>query len=209
VILSANELFSNVGTTDRQLVVGDSIRHSAFGVGTVVSGWEGYLEVSFPSETKVFTDQDGCCLVPSPLPRTWYLLRSDQAQEWIDNFNRHRDQALRKVRDAFQQTFIEADTIFEDVASEYLTRDEYEHEKLAFVQGWVKHSASGHDGKAPKVPDNEQASAIGSVNVHTQVVARAGSGKTETVANRAVFLQKHCRIAPSEMLLLAFNPDVS
>ncbi len=209
MILSADELFSNVGTTNRQLVVGDSIRHTILGVGTVVSGWEGYLEVSFPSATKVFTDQDGYCLVPSPLLGTWYLLRSDQAQEWIEDFNRHRDLALRQVRDAFQQTFIEADAIFEEAASEYLTRDEYEHEKLAFVQNWVKRSASRHDGKASKVPDNEQAVAIGSVNVHTQVVARAGSGKTETVANRAIFLQKHCRIDPSEILLLAFNADAA
>ena len=36
-------------------------------------------------------------------------------------------------------------------------------------------------------------------------MARAGSGKTSTLVNRALFLQKHCGIAPGEMLLLAFN----
>lgn len=55
------------------------------------------------------------------------------------------------------------------------------------------------------LPDDEQAAAIGAVEGHVQVVARAGSGKTSTLVNRALFLQKHCGIAPSEMLLLAFN----
>lgn len=43
------------------------------------------------------------------------------------------------------------------------------------------------------------------VHGHVQAVARAGSGKTSTLVNRALFLQKHCGIAPSDMLLLAFN----
>ena len=38
-----------------------------------------------------------------------------------------------------------------------------------------------------------------------QVVARAGSGKTATLVNRALFLQQHCGVAPDEMLLVAFN----
>ena len=40
---------------------------------------------------------------------------------------------------------------------------------------------------------------------HIQVVARAGSGKTTTLVNRALFLLKHCGVRPGEMLLLAFN----
>ncbi|NZA02992.1 UvrD-helicase domain-containing protein [Ottowia beijingensis] len=38
-----------------------------------------------------------------------------------------------------------------------------------------------------------------------QVIARAGSGKTATLVIRAYFMMKHCRVAPSTMLLLAFN----
>jgi DNA helicase-4 len=37
------------------------------------------------------------------------------------------------------------------------------------------------------------------------VVARAGSGKTTTLVNRTLFLLKHCRVPPNEILLLAFN----
>ena len=38
-----------------------------------------------------------------------------------------------------------------------------------------------------------------------QVIARAGSGKTSTLVNRAIFLQKQCGVHPSEILLLVFN----
>ena len=58
-------------------------------------------------------------------------------------------------------------------------------------------------------PDPEQAAAIGAVEGHVQVVARAGSGKTTTLVNRALFLQLHCKVAPDEMLLLAFNRNAA
>ncbi|WP_341527263.1 UvrD-helicase domain-containing protein [Nostoc sp. UHCC 0302] len=66
------------------------------------------------------------------------------------------------------------------------------------MQSWVQTNLNTS-------PDLEQAAAIGAVKGHIQVVARAGSGKTSTLVNRALFLQKHCGIAPNEILLLAFN----
>lgn len=59
------------------------------------------------------------------------------------------------------------------------------------------------------MPDTEQATAIATVNGHVQVRARAGSGKTTTLVQRAVFLQKHCGVAPDEILLLAFNKEAA
>jgi len=66
------------------------------------------------------------------------------------------------------------------------------------VQSWVENNLNNN-------ADLEQSLAIGSVNSHVQVIARAGSGKTSTLVNRAIFLQKHCGIKLSEILLLAFN----
>ena len=37
------------------------------------------------------------------------------------------------------------------------------------------------------------------------MIARAGSGKTTTLVNRAIFLQRHCHIPPNQIILLAFN----
>ncbi|MEI8103262.1 MAG: UvrD-helicase domain-containing protein, partial [Chlorobium sp.] len=87
----------------------------------------------------------------------------------------------------------------------HITASEFEHANSSFVQNWI--ATHTHSGKSEKVsaPDDEQASAIGEVWKNTQVIARAGSGKTTTLVNRAYFLQKHCGVAPSEMLLLAFN----
>ena len=70
--------------------------------------------------------------------------------------------------------------------------------KQKIVQFWA-------EANIRNKPDLEQSLAIGSVNSHVQVIARAGSGKTSTLVNRAIFLQKHCDIKPSEILLLAFN----
>jgi DNA helicase-4 len=54
-------------------------------------------------------------------------------------------------------------------------------------------------------PDKEQIDAIGATEPRVLVTARAGSGKTRTIVNRAIFLNKFCGIAPSEILILAFN----
>ena len=48
-------------------------------------------------------------------------------------------------------------------------------------------------GPDAPTPDPEQAAAIGAVEGNVQVIARAGSGKTATLVNRAKFLSQHCR----------------
>ncbi|WP_368293743.1 UvrD-helicase domain-containing protein [Dehalobacter sp. TBBPA1] len=60
-----------------------------------------------------------------------------------------------------------------------------------------------------KIPDKEQAQCIAEVWDNVQVIARAGSGKTSTTVNRAAFLVKHCKVDPSEILLLAFNTEAA
>ena len=47
--------------------------------------------------------------------------------------------------------------------------------------------------------------AVAAVGGDIQIIARAGAGKTRTLVTRAIFLQKHCGVAPQELLLLAFN----
>lgn len=81
---------------------------------------------------------------------------------------------------------------------DYLSLEDYKDKKRKFVQWWISINLI-------RKVDIEQSLAIGSVNSHVQLIARAGSGKTSTLVNRAIFLQKHCEIKPSEILLLAFN----
>lgn len=105
---------------------------------------------------------------------------------------------FKSLNECFEQNFLNAYSFYQTKCSKHISFEEYQAEKSNYVRPWVKrHLASD--------PDLEQAAAIGAVEGHVQVVARAGSGKTSTLVNRALFLQNHCGIAPDEMLLLAFN----
>lgn len=178
-------------------------------MGVLESGWEGHLEVRFPFGLVTLTDLDGFCLIPSDLKGAWLLLTSSEAQTWIDSYNRQRNQALAEMKTAFVKDFLGADGLFSEKLSRFLTREEFDQEKILFIQSWVRDSVPAIKGTAPRIPDDEQASAMASHGAHVQVVARAGSGKTETVTNRAAFLQKHCNVRPGEMLLLAFNKEAA
>jgi len=103
-----------------------------------------------------------------------------------------------ELKKMIKKDFFKSDSFYQNYCNGFISFLEYENEKILFVQDWVK---KNNDTEL----DVEQAAAIAAVHGHVQVIARAGSGKTTTLVNRAVFLQKHCGIAPNEMLLLAFN----
>ena len=105
---------------------------------------------------------------------------------------------LNSLREYFERDFLDAFDFYRDKCADHISAEEYETEKTDFVREWVANLLDNS-------PDPEQAAAIGAVEGHVQVVARAGSGKTSTLVNRALFLQRHCGVAPDEMLLLAFN----
>ncbi len=111
---------------------------------------------------------------------------------------------LREIHCRFESDFLGADTYFDLMCEGIVTEQEYEAEKFNFVSNWIEVITPIKNG-SKQLPDKEQISAIAAVNGHVQVVARAGSGKTTTLVNRALFLLKHCRIAPTEILILAFN----
>ena len=120
-----------------------------------------------------------------------------ERQERADCEN-EKQALLKNLRECFEQDFLNADNFYRARCPAYISPEEYETEKINYVQYWAK------DRLDPK-PDPEQAAAIGAVEGHVQVVARAGSGKTTTLVSRALFLQEHCGVSPDEMLLLAFN----
>ena len=112
---------------------------------------------------------------------------------------------LDQIREQLQKNFLGADEMFSLSMPKGVSAKDYQNEKVAFVKNWVyEHCQTSPTGVA-RVPDDEQALAISAVHGHVQVVARAGSGKTSTLVNRALFLIRHCGIAPHEIMLLAFN----
>ncbi|MBE9029223.1 UvrD-helicase domain-containing protein [filamentous cyanobacterium LEGE 11480] len=109
-----------------------------------------------------------------------------------------RQESTRKMRNCFKSQFLLADDIYEKSISDYLSKKEYREFKRRFIQIWIKDNLQ-------TLIDLDQSNVVGSVRNNTQVVARAGSGKTSTLINRTIFLQKHCSVFPSELLLLTFN----
>lgn len=204
-MLLRQEFLEALDGVERQMVVGDRIVHPEFGVGVLTAGWAGHVEARFECGSKLFTDSDDLVMIPEGFLGGWVMLLESDTRSWINEFNRKRDAALAELRECFQKRFLMCDELFSNRLCRHIRKAEFEREKVAFVQNWILTNASAADGKAPKIPDEEQAMAIATHGNHIQVVARAGSGKTETVANRAVFLQKHCSVRTEQMLLLAFN----
>lgn len=112
---------------------------------------------------------------------------------------RQREAALTRLRALLESDFHGIQPRFEQEFGEQLDPEDLDAEKARFIQSWAL--AQGN----LRVPDPEQARAIGCVNGNIQVVARAGSGKTTTLVTRAAFLMKRCGVEPGQMLLLAFN----
>ena len=112
---------------------------------------------------------------------------------------------LEDIRNYLRDDFLGAQAYFRDTCTEFVSEAAFEHEKIIFVRSWFSQYISASETSAKILPDDKQLTAIATVNGHVQVVARAGSGKTKTLVNRAFFLLKHCRVAPHQMILLAFN----
>lgn len=109
-----------------------------------------------------------------------------------------REVLLKRLAEQFEKDFLNAFDFYQANCADYILLEEFQAEKVNYVQSWIKQHLDRN-------VDPEQAAAIAAVENHVQVVARAGSGKTSTLVNRALFLQQHCGVAPNEMLILAFN----
>ena len=120
--------------------------------------------------------------------------------DWLQSGRRKavKRARLNSLKEYFARDFLNASDFYRVKCADHISAEEYETEKTNFVRAWVANLVDN-------TPDPEQAAAIGAVEGHVQVVARAGSGKTATLVSRALFLQRHCGVAPGEMLLLAFN----
>ncbi|NMF61144.1 UvrD-helicase domain-containing protein [Pseudanabaena yagii] len=114
-------------------------------------------------------------------------------------WEKKRASLLEELNELFEKDFLVANDFYQNHCFPFISPVEYQQKKQVFIRSWVQRNNLGNK------PDLEQSLAIGTVNSHVQVIARAGSGKTSTLVNRAIFLQKHCGVHPSEILLLVFN----
>lgn len=123
-------------------------------------------------------------------------------EEAIRNEELKRIKAAQEVEKLFEYDFLASKQIWSEKFSDLVSGDEFKELAAQFIIKWFEKQ---HWGK----PDQEQAICIAEVWDDVQVIARAGSGKTSTIVNRAAFLVKHCGVSPSEILLLAFNREAA
>jgi DNA helicase-4 len=111
----------------------------------------------------------------------------------------HKRALVARLKALFGSDYLSADGVLtNDPDAELITGEEYSKLQREFVQDWTSRNLG-------QPLDSEQASAVAASGGDILVVARAGSGKTRTLVTRAIFLQKHCRVSPRALLLLAFN----
>lgn len=111
---------------------------------------------------------------------------------------RHKNECISIIRRNLEEDYLSTDKLYSSQYSDIFPSNEYEKEKLDFVQSWV--------GRNTEVKlDMDQVRVVSKYGTNIQVIARAGSGKTTTLINRAIFLQRHCHISPNQLILLAFN----
>ncbi len=136
------------------------------------------------------------------------LVRSELFEREKNIIKQRKQEAIDYLRSVLKNDFISAGKDFENKYKNCIGLDVYDKEKLSFVAAWFKDNLPESESTF-QMPDEEQIKAISAVDGHIQVVARAGSGKTSTLVNRAFFLIKHCGISPNELLLLAFNKSAT
>lgn len=112
---------------------------------------------------------------------------------------RRKGQLLARIQRLLNSDFLGVDEILRsDPDFGLLDPGELEELKGHFVRSWAATNLE-------QELDSDQAAAVAAIGGDLQIVARAGSGKTRTLVTRAIFLQQHCGVSPSELVLLAFN----
>ena len=76
-----------------------------------------------------------------------------------------------------------------------------------YLVEWLGRNVRGRASQS--VPDAQQLVAIGSFDHSFLLRARAGSGKTSVIVNKATTLLLHDKLEPDELLILAFNREAS
>jgi DNA helicase IV len=175
-----------------QCLVGREVIHCTWGKG----------EVSLINTHRIFLKNFGG---PTSYPKNRFIEEFQEIKPGISAYDlldpctiEKIQSSLKRLEEIFEKDFLNAKYFYESNCAKYISLSDFEQRKSNFVKLWTSKNLAFE-------LDDEQSRAIGAVEDHVQVVARAGSGKTRTLVSRSLFLQKHCSVSPNEMLLLAFN----
>jgi DNA helicase-4 len=212
--------------------VGDEIGHFSFGKGIVEDlNLEGYAKVSFSDSVRyvrlidLSVNQKQCHereereaqeeleqrmnALMDKYKKPKHAELNKEKEELKDKANNQEKQKRMKLiqhlNELFRSNFLAVDDFFYSSCANCISENDFNQEKIKFIKTWMEENTQFNNNNKKSLLDAEQAMAIAAMDQHIQVVARAGSGKTSTLVNRAFFLMKHCKVLPTEILLLAFN----
>jgi len=170
---------------------GEIVSHPTYGKGQIKEVAQGSIYVSFydwPGMMYVFTIDD--------YRRRFQGTSKPKPKTELKSFIELPDRAW--IKSIISNNYLESKEIILDRYDKLIS----ENEITELQQKWV---TSKFDEIDTASPDEDQLKAIGATEKRVLVTARAGSGKTRTIVNRAIFLTEFCNVDPSEILILAFN----
>lgn len=110
-----------------------------------------------------------------------------------------------EIRKRLESDFLNINQYFENHCLEHISKNDFNIVRGQYVQNWLEHNQTTSSASANHVFNTEQIDAISAFNKNCLVIARAGSGKTKIIVNKAFFLLNHCRVPSNQIMLLAFN----
>ncbi len=130
-----------------------------------------------------------------------YLDEEKSAEVWNYYIKLEMQNVYEKLLKQFK--FEKADKFLETNKNE-ISQIEYEGIKAKYIQDYFTKELN-----VEFPPDSEQSEAIGAIGDNVLVDARAGSGKTQTIAGKVVFLCEKYNVSPDDILVLTFNKDAA
>jgi len=114
---------------------------------------------------------------------------------------KNREEMLKKMKVYLENyDFIKTDELFR--GSQYVSKDEYEDLKSEYIKKYLNENLKEKIG----IPaDKEKALAVAKTDKNLLLKARAGSGKTTTIAYKTFFLVNKESVNPDDIMILAFN----
>ena len=171
-------------------VEGEVVSHPAYGRGQIKEVAQGSIYVSFYDwpGMYVFSIED----FRNGFKKSPYRSAIQERQTKVELPDR------AWIKSVISNNYLKSEEIILDRYQTLISRKEISEQQLKWV-------ASKFDSLKTDAPDEDQLKAIGATDKRVLVTARAGSGKTRTIVNRAIFLTEFCNVDPSEILILAFN----
>ena len=127
---------------------------------------------------------------------------AEERQKALEELNRKKEPYIKEINESFVNDYLNSYKSFKAIQDNLVTEEEFFNLRKEYVRKWFKSYCKKH---SQKEPDEDQLEAIACTNKNIEVVARAGSGKTSTLINRAIFLVNNCGVDPKSILMLAFN----